>query len=134
MACVTGHPRNRALMLFDRLSFRKLVLAAATASLLAACSDSSRTSMRAYSPIPQKLMAEMQAKGMTRSAPVLVRIYKQEAELEVWKKTNSGRYALLKTYPICRWSGQLGPKKVEGDRQVPEGFYSVAPSQMNPNS
>jgi len=65
---------------------------------------------------------------------MLARIYKQEAELEVWKKTNSGRYALLKTYPICRWSGQLGPKKVEGDRQVPEGFYAVASSQMNPNS
>ncbi|MDQ0467931.1 L,D-transpeptidase family protein [Labrys wisconsinensis] len=90
--------------------------------------------MRGTSPIPQKLLADMQAKGMTRSAPVLVRIYKQESELELWKQTNSGRYALLKTYPICRWSGQLGPKKVEGDRQVPEGFYSVAQSQMNPNS
>jgi murein L,D-transpeptidase YafK len=41
---------------------------------------------------------------------------------------------LLKTYPMCRWSGQLGPKKREGDMQVPEGFYSIAPGQMNPNS
>jgi murein L,D-transpeptidase YafK len=47
---------------------------------------------------------------------------------------SDGRYALLKTYPMCRWSGQLGPKVREGDRQVPEGFYAIAPGQMNPNS
>jgi murein L,D-transpeptidase YafK len=41
---------------------------------------------------------------------------------------------LLKTYPICRWSGDLGPKKKEGDRQAPEGFYAITPGQMNPNS
>src|SRR6186997_1560805 len=40
----------------------------------------------------------------------------------------------VKTLPICRWSGQLGPKVREGDRQAPEGFYSVTPAQMNPNS
>jgi len=90
--------------------------------------------MRSSAAIPQKLLAEMQAKGMTRTSPILVRIYKKESELEIWKKTSSGRYALLKSYPICRWSGQLGPKKTEGDRQVPEGFYSVGPSQLNPNS
>ena len=41
---------------------------------------------------------------------------------------------MLKTYPICRWSGELGPKIKEGDRQAPEGFYTVTPGQMNPNS
>jgi len=40
----------------------------------------------------------------------------------------------LKTYPMCRWSGQLGPKKHQGDRQVPEGFYAITPGQLNPNS
>ena len=60
--------------------------------------------------------------------------YKKESELEVWKRGSNGKYALLKTYPICRWSGQLGPKIREGDRQVPEGFYTVTPGQMNPNS
>ena len=45
-----------------------------------------------------------------------------------------GRYALLKNYEICKWSGVLGPKKSEGDRQAPEGFYTVRPAQMNPNS
>ncbi len=72
--------------------------------------------------------------GTTPSAPVLIRTYKQEAELEIWKLNGDGQYALLKTYPMCRWSGQLGPKLREGDHQVPEGFYTIAPGQMNPNS
>jgi murein L,D-transpeptidase YafK len=63
-----------------------------------------------------------------------VRIFKEEAELEVWKEDKSGRFALLRTYPICRWSGDLGPKIKEGDRQAPEGFYTITPGLMNPNS
>ena len=70
----------------------------------------------------------------TPSSPTLIRTYKKEAELEIWKMKSNGEYALLKTYPMCRWSGQLGPKKREGDMQVPEGFYTIAPGQMNPNS
>ena len=54
--------------------------------------------------------------------------------MEVWKRGHDGKYALLKTFPICRWSGQLGPKVKEGDRQAPEGFYTITPAQMNPNS
>ena len=71
---------------------------------------------------------------MPKCDPILVRLYKKESELEVWKKSGDGEYAMLKTYPICRWSGQLGPKMREGDRQAPEGFYTVTPGQMNPNS
>src|SRR4029079_4357991 len=44
------------------------------------------------------------------------------------------RFHILKTYPICRWSGDLGPKVQESDRQPPEGFYTVTPELMNPNS
>ena len=71
---------------------------------------------------------------MTPAAPILIRTYKKEAELEVWKKGKDGRFALLKSFPICRWSGQLGPKLRQGDRRRPEGFYAVTPNQMNPNS
>ena len=71
---------------------------------------------------------------MTKESPILVRLYKEESELEVWKQDNSGRFALLKSYPICRWSGELGPKIKLGDRQAPEGFYTITPGQMNPNS
>ena len=81
-----------------------------------------------------KLIADMTAKDMDLQSPILVRLFKQEAELEIWKQDRAGRFALLKTYPICRWSGQLGPKQREGDRQAPEGFYTVKPAQMNPAS
>jgi murein L,D-transpeptidase YafK len=85
-------------------------------------------------PIPTATLALMRAKDTTPAAPILIRIYKKEAELEVWKKARSGRFVLLKTFPICRWSGQLGPKRKQGDRQTPEGFYTIMPKQMNPNS
>jgi hypothetical protein len=64
----------------------------------------------------------------------ILRVFKEEAELEVWKQDTTGHFQLLKTYPICRWSGDLGPKMYEGDRQTPEGFYTITPKLMNPNS
>ena len=76
----------------------------------------------------------MKGKNTSPAEPMLIRIFKKEAELDVWKRSTSGRYVRLKTFPICRWSGQLGPKRKEGDRQTPEGFYAVTASQMNPNS
>jgi murein L,D-transpeptidase YafK len=76
------------------------------------------------------LLAE---KGMRLSAPIFVRIYKEESELEVWK-LKDGRFQHFRTYPICAWSGSLGPKVRVGDKQAPEGFYTVGPAQMNPNS
>ena len=81
-------------------------------------------------PIPQKTIAQMREMGMKPADPVLVRIFKQESELEVWKQNATGKYALMKTYPMCRWSGVLGPKKLEGDRQAPEGFYTVGLEQI----
>lgn len=89
---------------------------------------------RHLQPLPARLVSDMSAKGMSQSDPILVRIFKKESELEVWKRDRSGQYALLKTYPMCRWSGQLGPKKREGDRQAPEGFYTVTADLMNPRS
>ena len=71
--------------------------------------------------------------GFTLRQPILIRIFKREFELEIWK-AKDGRYHRFATYPICRWSGKLGPKLKTGDRQAPEGFYSVSKSQLNPNS
>lgn len=73
-------------------------------------------------------------KGMDQGAPIFVRIFKEESELEVWKARDDGRFYHFKTYPICNWSGSIGPKKEYGDRQAPEGFYRVTARQMNPNS
>ncbi len=61
-------------------------------------------------PVPPATLALMAARTMAPSAPVLLRAYKQESEIEVWKRAADGRFVHLKTFPICRWSGQLGPK------------------------
>jgi murein L,D-transpeptidase YafK len=89
---------------------------------------------KATKPLPPELLALLKQKKMPLHSPILVRVFKEEAELEVWKHDTSGRFKLLKTYPICRWSGDLGPKFWEGDRQTPEGFYRVTPELMNPHS
>jgi murein L,D-transpeptidase YafK len=89
---------------------------------------------KATQPIPAALVAEMSRKSMSPSAPILIRIFKQESELEIWKRDRKGQFALLKTYPMCRWSGKLGPKTRNGDRQAPEGFYHVNAGMLNPNS
>ena len=69
------------------------------------------------------------ARKMPKHSPILVRFFKEEAELEVWKQDTTGRFQFLKVYPICRWSGDVGPKLYEGDRQAPEGFYTVTPER-----
>ena len=85
-------------------------------------------------PIPQRLLKKIESKGMTVGSPILLRIFKTENVLEVWKAKVNGRYDMLESYEICKWSGKLGPKYKEGDRQAPEGFYKVTPAQMNPRS
>ena len=117
------------------LLHRVLVLTALLA--IAGCSSSpnrATVSARSVTPIPVATLAAMDKIDSNRDAPILIRAYKKESEIEIWKLTKAGRYALMKSYPVCRWSGQLGPKTREGDRQVPEGFYTVTPAQMNPNS
>lgn len=85
-------------------------------------------------PIQPETVALMSQKGMTAADPILIRAFKKESELEVWKRGRSGRFELLRTYKICAWGGNVGPKIVEGDKQSPEGFYTVRPTAMNPNS
>src|ERR1700733_9414823 len=111
-------------------------LTVAACAWIAGCDDSGldQSSARSQQPISSATLADMTALDTTPSSPTLIRTYKKEAELEIWKMKSNGEYARLKTYPMCRWSGQLGPKKREGDMQVPEGFYTIAPGQMNPNS
>jgi len=65
---------------------------------------------------------------------VFVRIFKQEGQLELWLRKSNSRFSLYKTYPICKWSGKLGPKLKEADYQSPEGFYSVSAKQLHPHS
>ncbi|HEX2555399.1 MAG TPA: murein L,D-transpeptidase family protein [Microvirga sp.] len=114
---------------------KRLLLAAGVALALAACQDSAfDPRARHMAPIPPATLSLMADKKMGKHDPIVIRSFKKEAEVEIWKKAADGRFALLKTFPICRWSGQLGPKVKEGDRQAPEGFYAINPAQMNPNS
>jgi len=85
-------------------------------------------------PLPKETLMLLGKKGMDVPSPMFIRIFKEESELEVWKLRSDGRFYHFKTYPICNWSGELGPKVKQGDKQSPEGFYKVARSQMNPNS
>ena len=120
------------------IGFRVVMTSVALASALtlAGCyvDEGYQLPSRAMKELSPEMLALLNQKNMPKDSPVLVRLFKEESELEVWKQDTTGQFQLLKVYPICRWSGELGPKKVEGDRQAPEGFYSITPGLMNPNS
>ena len=118
-----------------RLKASKTIVVIFAGTLLAACNGVLESSVPKHEkPVPAYLKKTMKTKGMSLGAPILIRIFKQENVLEVWKQDHTKRYALLNSYEICKWSGKLGPKFKEGDRQAPEGFYHVTPGLMNPNS
>lgn len=84
---------------------------------------------------------ETRAKGVSSlfmdvgiaSPEVFFRVFKREQVLEVWARhRGGGPYQLLETYPVCKVSGRLGPKRRQGDRQIPEGFYAI--DLLNPQS
>ncbi len=79
------------------------------------------------------LKDRLREKGFKIGDPVYLRIFKGDSVVELWMKRGR-RFELFSTYPVCAWSGQLGPKLMEGDFQSPEGFYTVSKGQLNPNS
>jgi len=85
-------------------------------------------------PLSTETIALLGKKGMQPGSPVFIRVFKEESELEIWKQRDDGRFYHFKTYPICNWSGDIGPKLAQGDKQAPEGFYNVNARLMNPNS
>lgn len=101
--------------------------------LIAAPVPTSERAQAAQARVRADLTAQLQALGADWGSPLYLRLFKSESELELWVQTSAG-YALLRSYPICTWSGALGPKQREGDFQSPEGFYSVAAGQLNPRS
>src|SRR3990167_692662 len=99
--------------------------AVACACVLAACSGGVPQISAGDQPLNKETLMLLGRKGMDQGAPIFVRIFKEESELEVWKARDDGRFYHFKTYPICNWSGGVGPKTTYGDRQAPEGFYRV---------
>lgn len=96
--------------------------------------DVKKVSNKTQYQLSGQVVAKMASLNIDRSAPVMLRIFKEEGTLEVWKADRSNRFQMVKSYQICAWSGKLGPKVKEGDRQAPEGFYPLGPQHMNPNS
>ena len=97
-----------------------------------------------YSPVPQTfddgttaaarpLANRLVDKGLVLGAPVFLRVFKVENIVEVWLQKGES-YALFDSYPICKWSGSMGPKLLEGDGQAPEGFYEIRRPQLKYNS
>ena len=79
------------------------------------------------------LSAALEDRGLSFGAPVYLRIFKEDRQLELWVEAPDG-FRLFRSYEICAFSGDLGPKLREGDRQSPEGFYEVRQGALNPAS
>ena len=94
---------------------------------------SSRRWRKAREKVAPRLVKDLDQKGLSYGAPIFVRIFKEEMELEVWGEANR-KFELFRLYNVAACSGKLGPKLAEGDQQAPEGFYYVTPSRMNPHS
>jgi murein L,D-transpeptidase YafK len=111
----------------------RAALGLAAAAMLASCARIEEVPPH-LRPLPRDTMMLLGKMGMDAQTPIFIRIFKDESELEIWKQRDDGRYYHFKTYPICNWSGDLGPKIRQGDRQAPEGFYAITREQMNPDS
>lgn len=112
--------------------FLKIALAVSVCAVIGACA---KLELSAHlKPLSKDTMMQLGKRGMDVQSPIFVRVFKEESELEVWKQRADGRFYHFKSYPICNWSGDLGPKIKQGDKQAPEGFYRVSRDQMNPNS
>nr|WP_262913570.1 murein L,D-transpeptidase family protein [Rhizobium halophilum] len=122
------------------IRLKNIALALMLATALAGCNDTldsvdlSHVKNKVEQPLPSRILAEMQKKNMPRNSPIMMRIFKEEGVLEVWKAKADNRFDVIASYSICAWSGKLGPKVKEGDRQAPEGFYNLTPAHLNPNS
>jgi murein L,D-transpeptidase YafK len=119
---------------------RLLLIAGLVAPILAGCNDSlesidlSKVSNKVEYQLSGKIVHEMRKKGMATTSPIMLRIFKEEGVLEVWKAKADQRFDKIAEYKICAWSGRLGPKIKEGDRQAPEGYYQLTRANLNPNS
>jgi murein L,D-transpeptidase YafK len=88
----------------------------------------SQLSSKANKELPPQLLSLLLQRNMPKGSPILIRIFKEESELEIWKQDSSGRFELLKVYPICRWSGDLGPKINEGTVRRPRASTRSRPA------
>lgn len=91
-------------------------------------------SIKAIEKVESRLQEALAVKGLVYGSPIFIRIFKDSGKLELWVEAPGGEFTHFKTYDICTFSGDLGPKLKEGDKQSPEGFYYVKANQLNPSS
>jgi len=121
----------------------KLRYCMAVLAMIAGTACAQDTSPRAEVAIKNQtpaIQTTLESSELALGNPVFIRIVKtkdgslKDGYLELFLKGKDGAFQLYKSWPICTYSGELGPKLKQGDRQSPEGFYFVKPGQMNPHS
>lgn len=113
---------------------KRIILLAFVLATLPSCGGKARDK-EVKQRISTSIVTQLTDKKLELGSPVFIRAFREEKELELFvKNTATGKFVLFRKYPIVAASGNLGPKLAEGDGQVPEGFYFVPPSAMNPNS
>ena len=115
-------------------ALRAITAAAGLSLLMSGCAGGPVIIPPSEQPLSKESSMLLGKKGMETNTPIYIRIFKEESELEIWKARADGRFYHFKTYPICNWSGELGPKYAQGDKQAPEGFYSISLNQLKPDS
>ncbi len=103
-----------------RLKHIAYILLMATA--LAGCNDTidtatidlSKVKNKTEQPLPDRLVAEMQKRNMPRNSPIMIRVFKEEGKMEIWKARADNRFEKITDYDICAGTGKLGPKVKEG--------------------
>lgn len=116
------------------MAFLALIVWAASLASSAQAQPSSLRSRRVLAQEKPGLVQALSARGLRWGAPVFLRVFKQEKSLELWVKGPADRFMLFRSYSICSYSGDLGPKTREGDFQSPEGLYRVTAGRLNPFS
>ena len=116
------------------MQFRLAALISAVFAVFAPLVANAETARKSWHPElvaarEADLSQEFEAHSLKLGSPVFLRVYKQTSEMELWVQRGP-RYELFKTFGICRWSGGLGPKFYEGDRQSPEGVYRITTSDL----
>ena len=111
----------------------KTILTLSFALLLAGCATDTRDPRRDRVPQSDRQVSSNTWAGVKDTSPVLIRIFKEERVLEMWRYDGT-RYVKVRSFDICAMGDKLGPKKREGDRQSPEGFYNVTRNMLNPRS
>lgn len=126
--------RNQIMPIFASLMKPFLVTVAflVSSNVMSANIPTSPRAEASINGVEPGIKEALSQKGLKYGSPIFIRIFKEPGELEVWVEREDKTFSLFKTYKICKFSGDLGPKLRQGDNQSPEGFYFVNAGRLNP--